>query len=315
MKKKSIFVTLMLILSFTIFGESIKVVVPAGLPSISIAKMKKENQEIAGKQVEYEIQKNNDALVMSMLKQEGDIAIVPSNFAAQLYNKGLGYKILGTVGWGSFYIASRDKLNSIDELKNKNIYTFGKGLTPDIVLTTILEMNKLNVPKDVKVDYVNNGNELASLFLARKVDIASIPEPMLSSMMQKDKQVKINFNLNDIWKNATGSKWGYPQSTLVVKEELLKNNSLFVKDFINKLEKSIDFLYGKDNNKAQYIEELNIIINTNILEEIILKSNLDFVNIGECKEDYEIYFKILEKNNKKVIGGQLPDEKIFADIN
>lgn len=315
MKKKSIFIMLLFILSLTVFGESIKVIVPAGLPAVSIAMMKKDNQEIEGKEILYDIQKNNDALVMSMLKREGDIAIVPSNFAAQLYNKGLGYKILGTVGWGSFYIASREELTSIGQLKDKEIYTFGKGLTPDIVLTTILDMNKLTVPTDVKVEYVNNGNELASLFLAKKVDIVSIPEPMLSTLKIKDKDIKINFNLNDIWKKATGSKWGYPQSTLVIKEELLENNPLFVKRFINKLEKSIDFLYSKNNDKAQYIEDLNIIINTNILEEIILKSNLDFVNIKKCKEDYDIYFKILEKSNKKVIGGQLPDEKIFADIN
>lgn len=314
MRKKSIFIMFLLSLNFTLFAETIKVIVPSGLPAMSIAKMIKDNKEVSGNKMQYEIEKNNDALVVSMLKREGDIAIVPSNFAAQLYNKGLKYKILGTVGWGSFYIASSHNLTNIKDLKGKEIYTFGKGLTPGIVLTTILKMNGLNVPKDVDIEYVNNGNELGALYLAKKVDFMSIPEPMLSTILFKDKELKIDFDLNEIWKETTGAEWGYPQSTLIVKEELLRKDPAFVKKFIEKLEKSIDFLYSKQQDKASYIDGLNIMINTNILEEILLKSNLDFVSIDECKNDYNIYFKVLESNNKKVIGGRLPDEKIFANI-
>mgnify|MGYP000228858012 FL=1 len=115
---------------------------------------------------------------MNFLKRESDIGIVPSNLAGQLYNKNLNYKIIGTVGWGSFYIISREDIGDIKDLKGKEIYTIGKGLTPDIILQSILEENGINPDKDLKINYLSGGNELAPLYLAGKINIAMISEPV-----------------------------------------------------------------------------------------------------------------------------------------
>ncbi|WP_288305216.1 hypothetical protein [uncultured Fusobacterium sp.] len=121
MRKKFIFVMFLFCFTISLFAKNIKVLTPSGLPALSLVKMVNENKQIAGNNIEYKIEKNSDALVVDMLKREGDIAIVPSNFAAQLYNKNLDYVILGTVGWGSFYIVSDKKITSLKELKNKQI--------------------------------------------------------------------------------------------------------------------------------------------------------------------------------------------------
>lgn len=309
MLKKNLLI-LFILLSLSIFAETIKVVTPDGLPALSLVNMM-DTKEIDNIQLNYKVEKMSDALIVDMLKREGDIAIVPSNFSAQLYNKKLGYKILGTIGWGSFYVVSRDYINSLEELKGKEIYTFGKGLTPDLIFQSILEKKGIN-KNSIKITYLSSGNEVASLYLGKKIDTIVIPEPMLSKVLTKSPTSTIVANLNDEWKNITNSDLGYPQSTLVIKEELYDTNPKFVKEFINKLTESISKLYKHNEKTLENIKKNNLSIDTSVLDKVLTRANIFYTPIIDCKEEYNNYFKILELTNKKVIGGRLPDEEIFA---
>lgn len=309
MLKKNLLI-LFILLSLSVFAETIKVVTPDGLPALSLVNMM-DTKKIDNIQLNYKVEKMSDALIVDMLKREGDIAIVPSNFSAQLYNKKLGYKILGTIGWGSFYVVSRDNINSLEELKGKEVYTFGKGLTPDLIFQSILEKKGIN-KNSIKINYLSSGNEVASLYLGKKVDTIVIPEPMLSKVLSKSPTSTIVANLNDEWKNITNSDLGYPQSTLVIKEEIYETNPKFVKEFINKLTESISKLYKNSGETVENVKRNSLSIDTSVLDKVLTRANIFYTPIIDCKEEYNNYFKILELTNKKVIGGKLPDEDIFA---
>ena len=309
MLKKNLLI-LFILLSLSVFAETIKVVTPDGLPALSLVNMM-DTKKIDNIQLNYKVEKMSDALIVDMLKREGDIAIVPSNFSAQLYNKKLGYKILGTIGWGSFYVVSRDNINSLEELKGKEVYTFGKGLTPDLIFQSILEKKGIN-KNSIKINYLSSGNEVASLYLGKKVDTIVIPEPMLSKVLSKSPTSTIVANLNDEWKNITNSDLGYPQSTLVIKEEIYETNPKFVKEFINKLTESISKLYKNSGETVENVKRNSLSIDTSVLNKVLTRANIFYTPIIDCKEEYNNYFKILELTNKKVIGGKLPDEEIFT---
>ena len=71
-----------------------------------------------------------------IISGEIDIAVVSTNLAATLYNKGW------IINWrhpacGRLYIVGNEKTEDLEELR-KEIYTMGRGLTPDIVLRYIL---------------------------------------------------------------------------------------------------------------------------------------------------------------------------------
>ena len=310
MLKKNLLI-LFILLSLYIFADSIRVIVPDGLPALSIVNMVSTTKEIDGKKIDYKVEKLSDALVVDMLRREGDIAVVPSNFSAQLYNKNLDYKILGTVGWGSFYVVSRDNIKSLEELKGKEVYTFGKGLTPDIIFQSILEKKGID-KKDIKINYLSNGNEVASLYLGKKVDTIVIPEPMLSKVLSKSLSSNIVANLNDEWKNIIESDLGYPQSTLVVKEEVYNTNPKLVEEFISKLTESISLIYKNQDKTTENIKLNNLGIDTSILDKVLTRDNISYTPVVDCQEEYHKYFEILESVNKKVIGGRLPDEEIYA---
>lgn len=312
MKKKIIALFMMLFFITAVYSkDTVKFTSPNGLPALSVVKMINDNKEISGKKIEYKLEKISESLVMNFLKKESNIGIVPSNLAGQLHNKNLNYKIIGTVGWGSFYVISRENLEDIKDLKGKEIYTIGKGLTPDIMLQTILEENGINPAKDLKINYLSGGNELAPLYLAGKVNIAMVSEPVLSKIMSKDNKTKINFNMNDEWKKIFKSNTGFPQSTLIVTEELVKEDPEFVSKFITELKNSIEFIYSENSDKEKYIAESKITIDISILNEVIKRANIKFVLADDSKEVYKLYFEKIEKTNSKAIGGKIPDEKIF----
>ena len=113
---------------------------PDGLPSIAISKLAKENPIVKdGYNITYNVLNITETLSTSVMKEEPDIAIVPSNMAALAYNKTSNYQIAGTVGMGSFYLVSTEDINDFSDLVGKEVGNTGKGLTPDITVQALLK--------------------------------------------------------------------------------------------------------------------------------------------------------------------------------
>ena len=285
-----------------------------GTPALTVAKLAKENPKMDEMiTVNYEMQKSPDLLVAKVLKEEADIAIVPSNLAAQAYNKDLGYKIVGTSTWGTMYLTSTEDIVDIDGLVGKEIYSFGKGLTPDLVLRYILSNNGIDPEKDVKITYLNSAAELGPAFLSGKTNLAVLPEPLLTTVMMKNKEAKVIMDLNEEWSRATGAEKGFPQSSLIIKTDLIENDSEFVKTFIKNYEESRKWVTEDPEGLAEYAEALGFSIPKEIIKKSINWPNIDSFNIKDSIEEYQIYYKAILDFAPDFIGGQIPDEELFFE--
>ena len=325
MKKKIASILLVVLSVFAFIGctsdkkaeepaKEIKVVVPDGLPAMGAAKLIKDNPKIEdGYNVNYTIEKTPENLVTEVMKGDADIAIVPSNVAATQYNKGIGYKIAGTTGWGSFYLVSTEKINNIDELKGKDIYNIGKGLTPDIVTRDILKSLGLNVDKDVTFSYLNGITELAPTILSGKAKFAVVPEPALSQVLAKKPDLNIVMNLNEEWEKLNKTDYGFPQATVIVKEDLIKNNKEFVDKFLEQLDNSVKFAVDNKNELGPICEEIGVSANKDIIAKAMEKANLKYVPIKDSKNEYNTYFKKLYDFDSKSVGGKVPDDGIYME--
>lgn len=285
-----------------------------GTPALTAAKLAVENPIIDENiTIQYQMEKSPDLLVAKVLKEEADIAIVPSNLAAQAYNKGLPYKIIGTAGWGSFYLTSIEDINSFEELKGKEIYTFGKGLTPDLVLQYILSNNGIDIEKDVKIIYLNAASEVGPAFISGKSNLALLAEPLLTTVMIKKDNAKVIFDLNQEWAKVANTEKGYPQASLIIKEELLENNMEFVKNFIKEYEESRKWASDNPTELGEYAEELQISINKETIEKGIIWTNIESFHIKDTVEEYEKYFQAILDFAPDFIGGKMPNEEIYFE--
>ena len=324
MKKKAIsliilFLSFTLIVSCTNKGENLEYKkldidfsYMNGIPGLTVVKLIKDNPIIDKNiNINYETLSSPDLLVSKVLKEEADIAIVPSNLAAQAYNKGLDYKIVGTSNWGTLYLLSTEDINSISELKGKEIYAFGKGLTPDLILRYVLSENGLVPDEDVKINYLNAASDLGPAFLSGKTNLALLSEPLATNIMMKNEDAKIILDLNDELKSITGVDKGYPQASLIIKGNLIENNPKFVEKFIKLYEESIEWAKKNPEKLGEYAEEMDMGIKKEPLIKGMERINIGDFSIENSKEEYNNYYNLLLEFAPDSIGGKLPDEKIF----
>lgn len=291
---------------------TIKVSVPDGIPALTMTKMIKENNLTDNNvTIEYTVEKTTDALAAKVFSNDADIAIVPSNLAAQTYNKDLGYKIAATGSWGSFYLISEEDMKDLEILLGKEITTIGKNLTPDIMLRHILSLKGIQADRDVMINYLNGATELAPNYLSGQAAIASVPEPMLSVIMEKKPDTNIILDFNEEWKMAHNSKDGYPQSSLIVKEDLIASNKEFVEKFLEAYEESINWANANPEELGNYVAELELAINPQVLGTALTRANMKYVAIEESRNDYNEFFNVLFDIEPKTIGGEIPDEGLF----
>lgn len=272
---------------------------PDGLPSIAISKLITDNSKIENITLESSIEKTTDLLLSELMKGEADLAIVPSNLALQAYKKDIGYKVAATIGWGSLYLVSTEEISNISELEGCEVYNTGKGLTPDIVFKNILSKNNIN-EEDINFSYVGAASELAPLLISKQAKYAVVPEPVLSTVMAKNNDIKIIFSLNDEWIKVNNVENGYPQSTLLIKEEFynkIKDTNSYDK-LIKAFEESGKWVIDNPQLAAEKCEELGITVNKDVINESIKNSNLRFTTIEDSKKEYEAYFSTIDAENK-----------------
>lgn len=299
--------------------NEIDFVVPRGVTSIGLSTMIEEDANIAVESeendvydFEYEILESTDALMGSVMKGEPDIAVVPSNVAVKAYNQEIPYKLLGTLGFGSLYLISTVDYIKFEDLKGKEIYNVGKGLTPDIVLKTLLKENNVS-ENDVTFNYVATATELAPMILSKKAKYAVVPEPALSTIIEKNPDIKILASLNDMWKDAFDSSLGYPQSSIIIKNEVLENDSEFVKKLVTQIDENVDKVNDKKQEAVSAEVKNGSKVEEKIIESSVERANLDFVVASQCKDAYLAYYDILLKMNPKSVGDKMPDENFFYE--
>lgn len=291
----------------------LEVIVPSGSPAISMVKMMQE-QPALGEDVDidYEVVASTDALKAKVIAGEADIAIVPTNLASILYNKGINYQLAATSVWGNLYLVSDTPLSSTSELANETIYLFGQGLSPDIIFTYLLEHIGINKADDLDITYLQGATEIAPLFLTGEAHVALIPEPMLTKVKAK-KDVTIIVDLQEEWKNVTGQDTSYPQASLIVNKELIENNPEVLNSFLDMYENSINWVNENPAQAGEYSEGLELGLEKAVVEASIPQSNMMYREAKEAKDAINIYLEVLHDYSPDTVGGQLPDENFYYE--
>lgn len=107
--------------------------------------MVKLMQDDAGANYNFEICASADEITPRLMQGEIDIAALPANLAAVLYNRSEGkIQALAVNTLGVLYIAERgDSVHAVSDLAGRTIYSAGKGSTPEFALNYILSANGL----------------------------------------------------------------------------------------------------------------------------------------------------------------------------
>lgn len=292
----------------------VQVVVPAGTPTMSLLKMMKEKTSLGENvEVSYDSIAQTDVLTSKIISKEAQIAIVPTNMASIMYNKNKGYEVVATSIWGNLYLVSSEPISSVDQLKGKEINMIGKGMTPDIIFRYLLKNIGLDPEKDVTLKYVSGATELAPAFISGKSSVSMMPEPMLSMVKMKKEDTNVILDFQEEWKSVTGQDNGYPQASVIVSKDLIKDNYEIVAKFLDEYSKNIEWINNNPEKAGEYAEELELGMKKAVVSKSLAGSNIKYVSVAEAKDSIKSYLTVLKDFSADTIGGQMPDEKFYFE--
>lgn len=225
--------------------------------------------------------------VTNLINGTIDMAVIPANKAAQLYNKGMDIKAVAVVGEGMLSVIGTENHSDI-------INVPGAGDTPDLLCTLLYPEYERNYS-------VTAPAQVAQLLIAGKTDLAILPQPFVNKALASNGSLKVIKNVSEDWSKKTGTDQ-YPMSVLVASGSALKDNTSLVDKVAEEYRKSVEWVKNNPEQAGEIIEKLGIM--SREMASISIKDcNLVFIEGKEAREELETYFEI--------ILGNVPDEGFF----
>ena len=256
-----------------------------------------------------------DAVVSAIASGEADIAAVPTNLAATLYNKTKGnvqLLALNTLGVLSI-LEMGDTIQSVEDLAGKTLYATGQGSTPEYVLNYILAANGLT--DSVTVEYKSEHAELATLAAAGDVDLVLLPEPHVTSVLSQNAQYRIALDVTTLFEEAA-AKNGEENTTMsmgcvIVRKDFAQANPEKVAAFMEAYAQSIEFVNSDVEAASQLVEKHGIMPKAAVAAKAIPNCHIVYIDGEEMKAQIEPFFQMLFAANPASVGGALPAEDFY----
>ena len=247
---------------------------------------------------------------LSATDKKYDIAALPTNVAARLYNvMGQDLQILAvnTLGVLSALEIGTDTVKSVADLKGKTIYTTGQGATPEYALRYILEQNGLNPDEDVEIFFETTADGVVSH--AQEGAILILPEPKVTAVSGQTEGAKVVLDLTAEWDKVCDTPMA--QGCVVVSKAFAAAHPDEVAAFLTEYEASINFVKNNAAEASVMVAEHGIIPKAPLAQKAIPKSNLTFKAGADMKTILEPFYQILFDSNPASIGGKMPADEFY----
>lgn len=244
------------------------------------------------------------------VKGEINIASVPTNVAATLYNKTNGkVRILAVNTYGVLSILAKDSgIDSIDDLKGKTVYSTGKDQNPEFIFKYILEKNGINPETDLTINYVS-GTDLVAKLVSGEADIALAPEPAATTVLVKNKELNRVLSINDEWSKVSDTT--LMMGCVIALDSYIAENEAAVEKFLEEYKASIEFAKTDVDNAAKHCATYKITASEAIAKKAIPTCNLCYVTGKEMKTNVNGYLNVLFTADKKAVGGAMPADDFY----
>ncbi len=250
-----------------------------------------------------------------LISGEVDVAALPSNMAAVLYNKTEGQVVaVSPIALGVLYMLGNDAdVTEVADLAGKTIYASGQGGTPEYVLQKVLANAGLTMGEDVQVEWLASHADVNQKLLGEAGAVAMVPEPFVSTALAAAAEgVAQIFDMNELWTEATGQ--ALPMGVLVARKDFVEERADDLKVLLNDYQTSVDFVNGDAAEAAKLIVEKGFIGKESIAEAAIPKCQIVLYAGENAKDGADIlktFNETLFEMAPASVGGALPNEDLY----
>lgn len=272
--------------------------------------------------VEFRPWKDPDQLRVLALdaKADADFVAMPTNVAANLYNRGVKLQLLNVSTWGVLWMVSREpNLKTLADFKGKEVLMPFRADMPDIVFQALAEKQGLDMKRDFKLRYVGSPLDAMQMMITRRADHALLAEPAASVALRKTKSFPVSVIAPALYRSVDlQQEWGrvmqrparIPQAGIMAMGKVMNDGALIDK-FQRAYAASLAWCEKQPDECGRRVASRIEMLTPEGVADSVRVDNAVFVTAKEAKPELEFFFGLLHAKQPGLIGGKLPDEGFY----
>jgi len=261
----------------------------------------------------YNITVETDAsnITAGLINGSIDIAALPTNAAATVYNKTEGkIKIAAVNTLGVLYLMTNGtQITSVADLEGKTVYCPAQN--PAFIFEAICRANGLIPGENIIIDtaYAQPA-DLRTALVSGQVDIAVLPEPMVTIAKSANNALTSALDLTAEWEKVYGEDT-LMQGCIVVRTEWAEAHPKELEEFLENYKESVEFTTANAKEASQMIVDAGIFAQAPVAEKAIPNCNIVYIDGDGMAEALDVFFAKLYDVKPASVGGKLPDSNIY----
>lgn len=291
----------------------VRVAAMKGPTTMGLVKMWQDAEDGTAKgNYEFNMMTGADEIMPMMIKGDMDIALLPANAAANLYQKSDGaITVIDINTLGVLYVVSADdSIATVEDLKGKTIYLTGKGTTPDYALQYLLAQHDIDL-SEVTLEYKSEATEVAAVLKENPDGIGLLPQPFVTAACAQNEQLQIVLDVNAEWEACNGGN-GLVTGVTVVRTAFLNEHPEAVDVFMEEHEASAAFVNSNVEEAAELVAARGIVEKAPVAAKAMPKCNITYIDGEEMKQALSGYLTTLYEQNPEFIGGAMPGDDFYT---
>ena len=250
-------------------------------------------------------------LAPQLVKGDLDIACVPANLAASLYQQTEGQVVtLGINTLGVLYIVENgNAVQSLADLEGKTMVASGKDSTPEYALRYLLEENGVDPDTGVVIDWKNEHSECVSALASGAATIALLPQPFVTVAESKMPELRTALDLTAEW-DALDNGSALITGVVVARRDVAEAHPQAMERFLEQYAASVDWVNANTADAAALIGEYGI-VDAAVAEKALPACNIVCITGNEMKEKLSGYLQVLCDASADSVGGAMPGDDFY----
>ena len=252
-----------------------------------------------------------DEIVPLLTKGELDMAAIPANLAATLYQKTEGaIQVMAVNTLGVLYVVEKgDTIHSVADLAGRTILSTGKGTTPEYVLRYLLEQNGLDPDTDVTIEFYSEATEVTAQMAVAEDAVAVLPQPYVTSASMQDDTLRVALDLTAEWEKVCDTQ--LITGVTVVRTAYAEEHPDVVAAFLEDYAASAEAASADLDGTAALCEEQGVVAKAAIAKAALPACNIVCITGEEMKADVAGYAQVLYDADPAAVGGAMPDDGFY----
>ncbi len=262
---------------------------------------------------EFEMATAADEIMPKMIKGEIDIALLPANAAANLYQKSeKAVQVIDINTLGVLYVVTGDDgIACVDDLKGRTIYSTGQGATPEAAIMSVLEGSGLG-SDDYTIEFKSEAAEVAAMLAENPDAVGVLPQPFVTAATIQNDKLKVVMDLSEEWNKIYGAD-GTRMVTgvTVVRTAFANEHPEAVKAFLEEHKESVELANSDVDTTAALAVAAEIIAKEPIAKKAIPACNIVCITGEDMKQALKGYLDSLANFNARLVGGAVPEDDFY----